>query len=119
MAALVIADPTMRTRPRYFDCPPALGTTDRTRYFKVTLSDTVDGYRHPAFLADQAGDSVALELRHRQCARSQHVSRDVVNNSIWCQLVTAAVNLLAWAKRLTPHLMILDSSSSPPLGCET
>jgi hypothetical protein len=24
-----------------------------------------------------------------------------VNNSIWCQLATAALNLLAWAKRLT------------------
>ena len=81
---------------------------------QLTLFDTVDGYRHQALIIDQTGVPVALELRHRQRACAEQVIRDakacglanlpsadVVNNQIWCQLVTAAVNLLAWAKRLT------------------
>jgi hypothetical protein len=81
---------------------------------QLTLFDTVDGYRHQALITDQTGMPVTLELRHRQRACAEQVirdakacgldnlpSNDVVNNQIWCQLVTAAVNLLAWAKRLT------------------
>jgi hypothetical protein len=81
---------------------------------QLTLFDTVDGHRHQVFITDQNGDLVALELRHRQRARAEQVIRDakacgldnlpfddVVNNSIWCQLATTALNLLAWARRLT------------------
>jgi hypothetical protein len=81
---------------------------------QLTLFDTVDGYRHQALITYQTGHPVTLELRHRQRAGAEQVIRDakacgldnlpsadVVNNQIWCQLVTAAVNLLAWAERLT------------------
>jgi hypothetical protein len=82
---------------------------------QLSLFDTVEGFRHQAVLTDQADpDIAALELRHRQRARAENVIRDakacglanlpfddVVNNDIWCRLVAAAVNLLAWARRLT------------------
>jgi hypothetical protein len=81
---------------------------------QLTLFDTVDGHRHQVFITDQAGDPVTLELRHRQRAQAEQVIRDVkacgldnlpfddvVSNGIWCQLATTALNLLAWAKRLT------------------
>jgi len=81
---------------------------------QLSLFDSVNGYRHQAVITDQTGTPAALELRHRQRARAEQVIRDakacgldnlpfdcVVNNTIWTKLVTAAVNLLAWAKRLT------------------
>jgi hypothetical protein len=82
---------------------------------QLSLFDTVEGFRHQAVLTDQANpDVAALELRHRQRAQAENVIRDakacglanlpfddVVNNDTWCRLVAAAVNLLAWARRLT------------------
>jgi len=81
---------------------------------QLTLFDTIEGFRHQAFITDSPGDPVALECRHRQRALAEQVIRDakacglanlpfdcVVNNAIWCRLVTIAVNLLAWAKHLT------------------
>lgn len=81
---------------------------------QLTLFDTIEGFRHQAFITDQTGDPVTLECRHRQRALAEQVIRDakacglanlpfdcVVNNTIWCRLVTIAVNLLAWAKTLT------------------
>jgi hypothetical protein len=82
---------------------------------QLSLFDTVEGFRHQAVLTDQPDpDIAALELRHRQRARAENVIRDakacglanlpfddIVNNDIWCRLVAAAVNLLAWARHLT------------------
>lgn len=81
---------------------------------QLTLFDTIEGFRHQAFITDSDGDPVDLECRHRQRALAEQVIRDakacglanlpfdcVVNNAIWCRLVTIAVNLLAWAKDLT------------------
>jgi hypothetical protein len=103
---------------------------------QLTLFDTVDGYRHRALITYQTGHPVTLELRHLQRACVEQVIRDAkacgldnlpsadaVNNQIWCQLVTAAVNLLAGAKRLTspgdsgkqpPRRSATGSSTSPP-----
>jgi hypothetical protein len=82
---------------------------------QLSLFDTVEGFRHQCVLTDQPDpDAAGLELRHRQRGQAESVIRDakacglanlpfddVVNNDIWCRLVTTAVNLLAWARPLT------------------
>jgi hypothetical protein len=82
---------------------------------QLSLFDTVEGFRHQCVLTDQSdADAAFLEWRHRQRGQAESVIRDakacglanlpfdcVVNNDIWCRLVAAAVNLLAWARRLT------------------
>jgi hypothetical protein len=82
---------------------------------QLSLFDTVEGFRHQCVLTDQPDADIAvLEWRHRQRGQAESVIRDakacglanlpfdcVVSNDIWCRLVAAAVNLLAWARRLT------------------
>jgi hypothetical protein len=81
---------------------------------QLSLFDDLEGWRHTAFITDQTGEIAQLELRHRQRGRAESVIRDVkacgmanlpfdcaVNNDIWCRLAAAALNLLAWARRLT------------------
>jgi Transposase DDE domain group 1 len=81
---------------------------------QLSLFDDHEGWRHTAFITDQPGEPAALELRQRQRARAENVIRDVkacglanlpsdcvVNNDIWARLAAAALNLLAWARRLT------------------
>jgi hypothetical protein len=81
---------------------------------QLSLFDDHEGWRHTAFITDQPGEPAALELRQRQRARAENVIRDakacglanlpsddVVNNDIWARLAAAALNLFAWARRLT------------------
>ena len=82
---------------------------------QLSLFDTVEGFRHQCVLTDQPEADVAvLEWRHRQRGQAESVIRDakacglanlpfddVVNHDVWCRLVAAAVNVLAWARRLT------------------
>jgi hypothetical protein len=81
---------------------------------QLSLFDDHEGWRHTAFITDQPGDPPPLELRQRQRARAENVIRDVkacglanlpsdcvVNNEIWARLAATALNLLAWARRLT------------------
>ena len=82
---------------------------------QLSLFDTIEGFRHTAFITDTPDDDIAaLELRHRQRARSEQVIRDAkacglanlpfsstADNDAWCQLVATANDLLAWAQRTT------------------
>ncbi len=82
---------------------------------QLSLFDTVEGFRHTAFITDTASDNIAeLELRHRQRAQAEQVIRDAkacglanlpfssaADNDAWCQLVACANDLLAWAQRST------------------
>ena len=81
---------------------------------QLSLFDDHEGWRHTAFITDQTGDPAALELRQRQrgaaesvirdvkaCGLANLPSNDVVNNELWAKLAAAAVNLLAWTRRLT------------------
>ena len=82
---------------------------------QLSLFDTVEGKRHTAFITDTVGDDIAaLELRHRQRARSEAVIRDtkacglaklpfdgVANNGLWMQLCFAANDLLAWGRHIS------------------
>ena len=82
---------------------------------QLSLFDTIEGFRHTAFITDTTGsDIAALELRHRQRARAEQVIRDAkacglanlpfssrADNDAWCQLVACANDLLAWAQRST------------------
>jgi hypothetical protein len=81
---------------------------------QLSLFDTVEGFRHTAFITNTAGyDVAALELRQRQRARAENVIRDakatglanlpfddIVNNDVWMQLCFTANDLLAWAQRI-------------------
>jgi len=81
---------------------------------QLSLFDTIEGFRHTAFITNTAGyDIAALELRQRQRARAENVIRDakatglanlpfddIVNNDVWMQLCFAANDLLAWAQRI-------------------
>jgi hypothetical protein len=76
---------------------------------QLSLFDTVEGFRHTAFITDTPGpDIAALELRHRQRGRAEQVIRDakacglanlpfssMADNDAWCQLVATACDLLA------------------------
>jgi hypothetical protein len=82
---------------------------------QLSLFDTIEGFRHTAFITDTAGEDIAgLELRHRQRARAEQVIRDAkacglanlpfsstADNDAWCQLVATANDLLAWGRRTT------------------
>ncbi|HEY4333904.1 MAG TPA: IS1380 family transposase [Ilumatobacteraceae bacterium] len=81
---------------------------------QLSLFDTIEGFRHTAFITNTRGFDVArLELRQRQRARAENIIRDakacglanlpfddIVNNQVWMQLCFAANDLLAWAQRL-------------------
>jgi hypothetical protein len=81
---------------------------------QLTLFDTIEGFRHTAFITNQTShDVAALELQQRQRARAENVIRDakacglanlpfddVVNNEVWMTLCFAAHDLLAWAQRI-------------------
>lgn len=81
---------------------------------QLSLFDTVEGFRHTAFITNTAGhDIAALELRQRQRARAENVIRDakatglanlpfddIVNNDVWMQLCFCANDLLAWAQHI-------------------
>lgn len=81
---------------------------------QLSLFDTIDGYRHTAFITNQTTANIAaLELRQRQRARAENVIRDakacglanlpfgdVVNNDVWMQLCFVANDLLAWAQHI-------------------
>lgn len=82
---------------------------------QLSLFDTIEGFRHTAFITNQRGADVAkLELRQRQRARAENVIRDtkacglanlpfadIVNNDVWMQLCFTANDLLAWAQRIS------------------
>jgi hypothetical protein len=82
---------------------------------QLSLFDTIEGFRHTAFTTDTPGDDIAaLELRHRQRARSEQVIRDTkacglarlpfdsaADNDAWMHLTFCATDLLAWARRIT------------------
>ena len=81
---------------------------------QLSLFDTIEGFRHTAFITNTAGyDIAALELRQRQRARAENVIRDakatglanlpfddIVNNDVWMQLCFTANDLLAWAQAI-------------------
>jgi len=81
---------------------------------QLSLFDTIEGFRHTAFITNTAGADIAgLELRQRQRARAENVIRDakatglsnlpfddIVNNDVWMQLCFAANDLLAWAQHI-------------------
>jgi len=81
---------------------------------QLTLFDTIEGFRHTAFITNQtSADVAALELQQRQRARAENVTRDtkacglanlpfddIVNNDVWMNLCFAANDLLSWAQRI-------------------
>jgi hypothetical protein len=81
---------------------------------QLSLFDTIEGFRHTAFITNTAGgDIAALELRQRQRARAENIIRDakatglanlpfddIVNNDVWMQLCFCANDLLAWAQTI-------------------
>ena len=81
---------------------------------QLTLFDTIEGFRHTAFITNQTSYNVAaLELQQRQRARAENVIRDakacglanlpfddIVNNEAWMNLCFAANDLLGWAQRI-------------------
>ena len=81
---------------------------------QLSLFDTVEGFRHTAFITNSRGyDIAALELRQRQRARAENVTRDakatglanlpfddIVNKDVWMQLCFTANDLLAWAQHI-------------------
>ncbi|MCP4960593.1 MAG: IS1380 family transposase [Actinomycetia bacterium] len=81
---------------------------------QLTLFDTIEGFRHTAFITNQTSyDVAALELQQRQRARAENVIRDakacglanlpfdcIVNNEAWMNLCFAANDLLGWAQRI-------------------
>mgnify|MGYP001818922746 CR=1 FL=1 len=81
---------------------------------QLSLFDTIEGFRHTAFITNTAGyDIAALELRQRQRARAENVIRDakatglanlpfddIVNNNVWMQLCFCANDLLGWAQHI-------------------
>ena len=81
---------------------------------QLSLFDTIEGFRHTAFLTNQTSyDVAALELQQRQRARAENVIRDtkacglanlpfddLVNNEVWMNLCFAANDLLGWAQRI-------------------
>jgi hypothetical protein len=81
---------------------------------QLTLFDTIEGFRHTAFITNQTSyDVAALELQQRQRARTENVIRDtkacglsnqpfdnLVNNEVWMNQCFAANDLLGWAQRI-------------------
>jgi len=81
---------------------------------QLSLFDTIEGFRHTAFITNQTCfDVAALELQQRQRARAENVIRDtkacglanlpfddLVNNEVWMNLCFAANDLLGWAQRI-------------------
>lgn len=81
---------------------------------QLSLFDTIEGFRHTAFITNTASADVAkLELRQRQRARAESLIRDakatglsnlpfddLVNNQVWMQLCFTANDLLAWAQAI-------------------
>ncbi len=81
---------------------------------QLTLFDTIESYRHTAFITNTAAYNVAaLEYRLLQRARADSVIRDakatglanlpfdcIVNNGVWVQLCFAARDLMSWAQRI-------------------
>lgn len=81
---------------------------------QLSLFDTIEGFRHTAFITNTAGYNIAaLELRQRQRARAENVIRDakgtglanlpfddIVNNDVWMQLCFTANDLLAWSQHI-------------------
>jgi Transposase DDE domain group 1 len=81
---------------------------------QLSLFDDIEGFRHTAFLTNQAGDPNLLEARHRARGAAESVIRDAkacglanlpfdgaADNDTWMQLTFAAKNLLAWAQHTT------------------
>lgn len=81
---------------------------------QLSLFDTIEGFRHTAFITNQTSyDVAALELQQRQRARAENVIRDtkacglanlpfddLVNNEVWMNLCFTANDLLGWAQRI-------------------
>jgi len=80
---------------------------------QLSLFDTLEGFRHQCFITTSKGEVADLELRHRGHARVEDriraakdmglrnlPFRDVVSNEAWVELVLAAMDLVAWTKRL-------------------
>jgi hypothetical protein len=81
---------------------------------QLSLFDTIEGFRHTAFITNQISfDVAALELQQRQRARAENVIRDtkacglanlpfddLVSNEVWMNLCFAANDLLGWAQRI-------------------
>lgn len=81
---------------------------------QLSLFDTIEGFRHTAFITNQtSADVAALELQQRQRARAENVIRDtkacglanlpfddIVANEAWMNLCFAANDLLGWAQRI-------------------
>jgi Transposase DDE domain group 1 len=82
---------------------------------QLSLFDTIEGFRHTAFITDTPGeDLAALDLRHRQRGRAEQIIRDTkacglarlpfdgaANNDRWMQLTFTANDLLCWARRIS------------------
>ena len=78
---------------------------------QLSLFDSVDGWRHTAFITNTRGDTVTLELRHRGHARVEDRVRcwkatgmtnvpfdDYVRNQAWLTATVIASNLIAWTQ---------------------
>lgn len=84
---------------------------------QLSLFDTVQGWRHTAFLTDTpGGDLPALELRHRRHARVEDRIRtwktcglldlphwDYGSNEAWLALTVIAATLIAWLQLTALH----------------
>jgi hypothetical protein len=83
---------------------------------QLSLFDTIEGFRHTAFITNTAGyDIAALELRQRQRARAENAIRDakatglanmpfddIVNNDVWMQLCFTATDC-STSQRASPR----------------
>jgi hypothetical protein len=81
---------------------------------QLSLFDTIEGFRHTAFITNSTGADVPrLELRQRQRGSAESVIRDtkatglsnlpfddIVNNTVWMILCFTANDLLAWSQHL-------------------
>src|SRR5690606_25794984 len=104
---------------------------------QLSLFDTIEGFRHTAFITDTTGDDLAaLDLRHPRRGRAEQTIRatkacglarfpfdGAANNDRWMQLTFTANDLLCWARRISltgpcdgppPRPSVTGSSTSPP-----
>ena len=78
---------------------------------QLSLFDSVDGWRHTAFITNTRGDTATLELRHRGHARVEDRVRcwkatgmtnvpfdDYARNQAWLTVTLIASNLIAWTQ---------------------
>ena len=81
---------------------------------QLTFTD-IGGHRFQAFMTDQTGEPVALEVRHRARARIEDTIRaakdtglrnlpfrEFAPNAAWLELVLIALDLTTWTQTLLP-----------------